>query len=64
VAAGGLVAMGLAVSAAVRLAARWAGSGLAAGLAGAGIAAMFAVICFVLPALLGRKGIRLPSSAG
>jgi Family of unknown function (DUF6328) len=54
-AAGGLAAAGLAVSAAVRLAARCAGSGLAAGLAGASAAAMFAVIWFVLPALLGRK---------
>jgi hypothetical protein len=56
-AAGGLAAMGLAVSAAVRLAARCAGSGLAADLAGASAAAMFAVIWFVLPALLGREEV-------
>lgn len=53
-AAGGLAAAGLAVSAAVRLAARWAESGLAADLLGAGMAALFAAAWFVLPRLLSR----------
>jgi hypothetical protein len=47
-AAGGLAAEGLAVAAAVRLAARWAESGLAADLLGAGTAALFAAAWFVL----------------
>jgi hypothetical protein len=46
---GGLAAAGLAVAAAVRLAARWAGSGLAADRLGAGTAALFGAAWFVLP---------------
>jgi hypothetical protein len=54
-AAGGLAAAGLAVAAAVRLAARWAESGLAADLLGAGTAALFAAAWFVLPRLLSGR---------
>src|SRR5487761_1199325 len=54
VAAGGLAAAGLAVSAAVRLAARWAGSGLVADLLGAGMVVLFAVAWFVFPWQLNR----------
>ncbi len=64
-AAGGLAAAGLAVSAAVRLAARWAESGLAADLLGAGTAALFAAAWFVLPRLLSRgrpEGCKGPSA--
>jgi Family of unknown function (DUF6328) len=53
--AGGLAAAGLAVAAAVRLAARWAESGLAADLLGAGTAALFAAGWFVLPRLLSGR---------
>jgi len=53
-AAGGLAAAGLAISAAVRLAARWAAPAGPADLAGAGTAIVFAVTWFVLPALLSR----------
>ena len=51
---GGLAAAGLAMSAAVRLAARWAGPGLVADLACAGTAAVFAVAWFILPQLVSR----------
>jgi Family of unknown function (DUF6328) len=57
-AAGGLAAAGLAVAAAVRLAARWAESGLAADLLGAGTAALFAAAWFVLPRLLSGRLFR------
>lgn len=48
----GLAAMGLAVAAAVRLAARLIAPGLAADLLGRGTAAVIAVVWFVLPWLL------------
>jgi len=56
--AGGLAAAGRAVAAAVRLAARWAGSGLAADLLGAATAAPFAAAWFVLPRLLSGRLVR------
>lgn len=56
--AGGLAAAGLAVAPAVRLAARWAGSGLAADLLGAWTAALFAAAWFVLPRLLSGRLFR------
>jgi Family of unknown function (DUF6328) len=54
-AASGLAAAGLAMAAAVRLAARWAESGLAADLLGAGTAALFAAAWFILPRLLSGR---------
>lgn len=54
-ATGGLCAAGLAVSAAIRLGARWAGSGLEADLLGAAIASLFFVTMFVLPARVTRE---------
>lgn len=62
VAAGGLAAAGVAMSAAVRLAARWAGSALAADLLGAGTAVLLAVAWFVFPLLLSRG--RGPARSG
>jgi Family of unknown function (DUF6328) len=54
IAAGGLASAALGWSAAVRIAARWAGSALEANLVGASTAVLFAVAWFVLPALLSR----------
>jgi hypothetical protein len=56
VAACGLASAALPSSAAVHLAVRWVGSALAAEVIGAGTAALFAVVWFVLPVLLNRDG--------